>query len=531
MKKMFIYIGMFVIAAVALGYYFLGNNGKTDPIPTGQITRVAKIERGDLNLTVSANGVVQPINKVEIKSKASGQVEELSFVEGMYVTKGTLLVALDQRIAKNDYDQSKADLALSEASAKQADNSNKRAEELFAKGLSSQQERDQANVEYVRTQSQLVKARAALSNADERLRDTRVMAPISGTILTKNVEIGQIISSGVTNVGGGTLIATIADMAEVHVETNVDEVDIGKVQVGQRAKVVADAYPEDTFYGEIIRIAPLGKTQQNVTTFNVVILVRNVDNKLKAGMSASVDIEIFRRQSVVLVPNEALKDPRSEQGRALLASLKTDSTREAQAGEGRAIAQREVKDEKNEAKPEKELSMDELRQKMQNASPEERQKLRAQMRERTEKMSPEERQRMLAQFQQRMSAQGGQSGGGGMMAFRSGPGGMEGMGGEGGFRARRQSQVSNTNEVKERIVLVKEGEEFVPKLVKVGPSNFDYSEVLDGLEEGDEIQITTLSRAKIAAEQMNERMRSMSGLGGMTGGSRVTATPGGGGRR
>lgn len=533
MKKMFIYIGMFVIAAVALGYYFLGNNGKTDPIPTGQITRVAKIERGDLNLTVSANGVVQPINKVEIKSKASGQVEELNFVEGVYVTKGTLLVALDQRTAKNDYDQAKADLALSEASAKQADNSNKRAEELFAKGLSSQQERDQVNVEYVRTQSQLVKARAALSNADERLRDTRVMAPISGTILTKNVEIGQIISSGVTNVGGGTLIATIADMAEVHVETNVDEVDIGKVQVGQRAKVVADAYPEDTFYGEIIRIAPMGKTQQNVTTFNVVILVRNIDNKLKAGMSTSVDIEIFRRQSVVLVPNEGLKDPRSEQGRVLLASLKTDSTRESQAGEVRAIAQREVKDQKSEAKPEKELSMDELRQKMQNASPEERQKLRAQMRERMEKMSPEERQRMFAQFQQRMGgAQGGQAGGsGGMMSFRGNPGGTEGAGGEGGFRARRQSQVSNTNEVKERIVLVREGEEFVPKLVKVGPSNFDYSEVLDGLKEGDEIQITTVSRAKIAAEQMNERMRSMGGLGGMTGGSRVTASPGGGGRR
>jgi hypothetical protein len=143
-------------------------------------------------------------------------------------------------------------------------------------------------------------------------------------------------------------------------------------------------------------------------------------------------------------------------------------------------------------------------------------------------MSPEERQKMFAQFQQRMNAQGGQfSGGGGMMTFRI-QGGPEGGGGEGGTHVRRQSQVSNTSEVKERIVMVKQGEEFVPKLVKIGPSNFDYSEVLDGLNDGDEIQITSISRAKLAAEQMTERMKSMSGLGGMTGGRTPVPT---GGRR
>jgi hypothetical protein len=257
----------------------------------------------------------------------------------------------------------------------------------------------------------------------------------------------------------------------------------------------------------------------------VVILVKNIGGKLKAGMSASVDIEIFRRQNVVLVPNEALKDPRSEQGRALLASLKTDTTQKGGGEQDKSVAQADQ--EKKEVKKEKELSIEELRQKMQTASPEERQKLRQEMRERFEKMSPEERQRMFAQFQQRMGGgQGGQAaGGGGVMLFR---GGAEGAGGEGGSRTRRQSQVSNTGEVKERIVMVKQGEEFVPRLVKIGPSNFDYSEVLDGLKDGDEIQITSISRAKLAAEQMAERMRSMSGLGGMTGGRTPVPT---GGRR
>ena len=104
-------------------------------------------------------------------------------------------------------------------------------------------------------------------------------------------------------------------------------------------------------------------------------------------------------------------------------------------------------------------------------------------------------------------------GGGGMIV-------MGGQGGDGGQRQRRQSQVSNVNEVKERIVVVKEGNQFVPRLIKVGPSNFDYAEIMDGLKEGDEIQVTTISRAKLAAEQMNERMRSNSGLSGMSGGGR-----------
>jgi HlyD family secretion protein len=517
MKKIILYIAVCVIAVGALGYYFLGNNKKNgEAAPTGQVQRVVKIERGDLNLSVSANGVVQPINKVEIRSKAGGQILQLNFEEGSYVKKGDLLVALDTTQTKNDYDQAKADLATAQQALTQAENNAHRSKELYDKRLISDQDLDQSKLDLVRAQSQVVRTRAALSTAEDRLRDTRVLAPITGVILSRNVDLGQIISSAVSNVGGGTVLATVADMEEVYVITNVDEVDIGKVGVGQRAKVVADAFPDDSFYGEVIRIAPLGKTQQNVTTFNVVILVKNIGGKLKAGMSASVDIEIFRRQNVVLVPNEALKDPRSEQGRALLASMRADSTKK---GVEKSVAETEGS---KEAKPEKELSMEALREKMQTASPEERQKLRQQMRERFEKMSPEERQRMFAQFQQRMGAQGGQGtqfwGGGGMMVMRIGP---EGSGNEGGARVRRQSQVSNTGEVKERIVLVKQGEEFIPKLVKIGPSNFDYSEVLDGLKDGDEIQMTSISRAKLAAEQMAERMRSMSGLGGMTGGGRV----------
>jgi len=525
MKKVYIYGGVVVVALVIAGYVFLGNGKKADVVTTGQVQRVVKVNRGNLNLTVSANGVVQPINKVEIRSKAGGQILQLNFEEGSYVQKGDLLVIVDTTQTKNDYEQAKADLASATQAIAQAENNARRSRELYEKKLISDQEIDQSKVDFVKATTQVVRTRAALSTAEDRLRDTRVLAPINGVILSRSVDLGQIISSAVSNVGGGTVLASVAGMEEVYVITNVDEVDIGKVVVGQRAKVVADAYPEDSFLGEVLRIAPLGKTQQNVTTFNVVVLVKNLGAKLKAGMSASVDIEIFRRQSVVLVPNEALKDPKSEQGQVLLASMPAvDSSK-------KAAAQGEKTMVKADTKKEKELTIEQIREKMQTASGEERDKLRQQMREKFQKMTPEERQKMFAQSGR--GGQGGQGGGGfggGGMSMGGGGGMSMGGGGgmpmggsggaDGGVRQRRQSQVSDVNEVKERIVVVKDGDKFVPKMIKVGPSNFDYAEVLEGLKEGDEIQVTTISRAKLAAEQMNERMRSNSGLSGMSGGGR-----------
>lgn len=518
MKRIYLFGGIAVIALVVLGYMFLGNGKKVETTTVGQVQRLVKVIRGDLNLTVSANGVVQPINKVEIRSKAGGQILALNFEEGSFVQKGDLLVIVDTTQTKNEYEQAKADLASSTQAVAQADNNSRRSKELYEKKLISDQEIDQSKVDLVRAQTSLVRAKAALSTAEDKLRDTRVLAPITGVILSRSVDLGQIIASAMSNVGGGTVLATVADMEEVYVNTNVDEVDIGKVTVGQRAKVVADAYPEDSFMGEVLRISPLGKTQQNVTTFNVVVVVRNIGGKLKAGMSASVDIEIFRRQSVVLVPNEALKDPKSEQGQALMANLKIDSSKVKADAAAKTVAQAAPK-------AEKEMTIEQIREKMQSATGEERDKLRAQLREKFQKLTPEERQKMMGQFGGRMG--GGQRGEGGQRGVSGGGGEMGGgkMGGsDGGVRQRRQSQVSNVNETKERIVMVKEGNTFVPRLVKVGASNFDYAEVLEGLKEGDEIQVTTISRAKLAAEQMNERMRSNTGLSGMAGGG------GGGGR-
>ncbi|MEP0823661.1 MAG: efflux RND transporter periplasmic adaptor subunit [Ignavibacterium sp.] len=487
MKRKSIIIGVGLLVVLSGGYYLLQNGGDSSPPQNrAQLSRVVTVERGNLDLTVSANGVVQPINRVEIKSKASGQIVSLTFEEGETVQKGRLLIELDRTTAQNDFEQAKADLAVAESNLKQQENNHRRAIELFEKGLISEQERDQAVLEKVRAEAQLVKARANLSSAEERLRDTRVLSPITGVILSRNVSLGQIISSGTSNVSGGTTLATIADMEEVYVETNVDEVDIGKVQVGQAARVVADAFPDDAFNGEVIRISPLGKTQQNVTTFNVIVLVRNIGGRLKAGMSTSVDIEIFKRRNVLLLPTEALKDPRSEQGRVLMAAL-----RESQAAAGDSSAPSPAASEATE-------SPGDMRERFMNMSPEEQQKFREQMRQRIQAMSPEERQKYFEQMR---------SQGGGMF-----------MRGEGG--RRRAVQAEQRNEVRERVIEVKVGEEFVPRVVKVGASNYDVAEILEGVKEGDEVRVTTVSRAKMASEAFTERMRSMQNMGRVTGGGR-----------
>jgi len=476
MKRLIVVAVLAVILGTGAVLIFRGQETQ-EPQNGTTVERVATVTRGELNMTVSADGVVEPINSVEIRSKASGEITELTFEEGDAVKKGDLLIALDQTTTRNDYEQAKADLELAEANQKQQENNHRRSKELFDKKLLSEQDLDAAYVQLISARSSVIKARAALSSAEERLRDTRIRAPISGIILTKNVEIGQIISSAVSNVSGGTLLATLADMNKVYVETSVDEVDIGHVIVGQQATVVADAYPDEQFTGEVIRISPLGKTEQTITTFSVIILVQNRRGLLKAGMSASVEIEVFKKEDILLVPTEAVKDPRSEQGRAMLALMNQDSSggpARADSGAGPGLGAG-------------------MRERMQNATPEEREAMRKRFQERLAQMSPEERQRI-------MEMRGRWAGGGNAPSAGGG--------------AERASQIPLDMRARRRVVMVKEGDGFVPRMILVGVSNFDSAEVLQGLKEGDEVLTSTFSRAMQSAQEFNERLRSRTSIGG-----------------
>jgi HlyD family secretion protein len=264
--------------------------------------------RGPFRLAVTANGLVRPIDRIELKSKASGEVTELPIEVGDHVAKGALVAKLDQVEERAAVAQAEADLDIARAELDLAEKNFERRQQLFSSHVISKEAQDQTELDLAVARSRLVQATTALERARERMEDTVITAPVDGVILQKYVERGQIIASGVSNVGGGTPIADIADMRQIQVEAGIDEIDIGKIEVGQLATVRAEAYPEHLYEGEVVRIAPEARVEQNVTLFDVIIEVGNTDGNLKSQMNATVEIVMEDRPDVLTIPTAALQD-------------------------------------------------------------------------------------------------------------------------------------------------------------------------------------------------------------------------------
>lgn len=264
-------------------------------------------KRGSFRLVVTANGLVRPIDRIEIKSKASGEVVELPIEAGQPIAKGALIAKLDQVDAQTDLELARADLEIALAELALAGKTFERRKELFGRNVISLESQDQTELEFAVARGKRVQATIALEQAEERLKDTIITAPVDGLILQKYVERGQIIASGVSNVGGGTPIVDIADMRAVHVEAGVDEIDIGKIALGQRAVIRADAFPAQGYQGEITRIAPEARIEQNVTLFDVTVLVENTDGNLRSGMNTTMEIVIVDEPDVLTIPVTALQ--------------------------------------------------------------------------------------------------------------------------------------------------------------------------------------------------------------------------------
>src|SRR4030067_861125 len=235
-----------------------------------------------------------------------------------FIKKGQVIAKLEQTTALNDYEQAKADMQVAKVTYDQKEKEFNRQSGLYNKQLISEQEFETSKLGLETAKSQLVRSEAVLSSAKERRDDTVLESPMDGIILKKYVEEGQVISSGISNVSGGTLIATLADLNSVYVKADVDETDIGKVDFNQKVVVIADAFPEERFIGKVLRIAPLGQVDQNITVFQVTSQVNNSRSLLKAGMNVTVEIIAQDLKDVLLVPNEAVK---TEQEAVQLAAM------------------------------------------------------------------------------------------------------------------------------------------------------------------------------------------------------------------
>lgn len=272
--------------------------------------RAVPVEQRDIVVTAQAAGAIQPDTTVEVKSKASGEILQLNAETGEVVKRGAPLVRIDPRNARNALAQAQADLDVAQAQLANATAQKRRADELFKSQSITEQEHEQALLDYANASAAVVRARVAVDNARIQLEDTDVRAPITGTILEKDVERGTVIASATSNVSGGTTLLKMADLDLVQVRALVDETDIGKVRPGQSATVTVDAYPNRTFDGTVLKIEPQAQTEQNVTVFPVLVRIQNEQGLLRPGMNTEVEIHIGSREDVAAVPNAALRTPR-----------------------------------------------------------------------------------------------------------------------------------------------------------------------------------------------------------------------------
>ena len=260
-----------------------------------------------LELTVEASGTVEAISSIEIKSKASGQVLFLGAEIGDFVEKGIVLARIDQRTPTNTLAQANADLEVAKVRLSNAKNQFNRSKRLHDEGNISDKSFEDAQEASSSAQAQFVRAEVFLENARIALDDTSVRSPIAGTVISRLAEVGQVITSPTSAVGGGTLLMEMADLNKVRVRALIDEIDIGKISIGQEVTLKVSAYRDKRFTGVVSKIEPMSQVDQNVTTFPVLIDIENKDNLLLIGMNTDVEIEILNEEVALALPAGSLR--------------------------------------------------------------------------------------------------------------------------------------------------------------------------------------------------------------------------------
>ncbi len=332
--------GVLVVLLAGLGMARLVKGTTLDP------NKLAKVTKGDVARSVVATGKIQPITKVEVKSKASGIVEKLYVDINNVVKKGQPLAQLDQEEIQAQVSAQRAQLASTEANvtmlaaAIEQDKVNAAApdlpmyktsldryREMQKEGVVSRQALDDSNRDYLaaltkrdsakaqigvdaaklkQARAQVMQSQASLKQLEEQLGYTTIVAPMDGVILSRDVEIGDAVSSILVLGSTATLIMTEGDTTEVYVQGKVDEADIAHVYMGQPARIKVESFRDRLFYGKVTKIAPMGVELDNVTTFEVRVSINNPGGELKANMTANAEILLDEHKGVLTVPENAV---------------------------------------------------------------------------------------------------------------------------------------------------------------------------------------------------------------------------------
>ena len=560
---------LIIVATLVLGSACASKDPKAVPVTTVAVTR------RDIVIDAQATGVVEPINVVEVKSKASGQIVKMTVETGSLVKAGDLLVQIETRDTKNQYDQTAAALAAVRSKLDVSTAQKKRADELFKSRIITATEHEAAELDYANARSQLVAATTTMDLSKQRLEDATVTAPVGGTIIERTVSLGTVITSATGAFGGGTTLLKMADLSKVRVRALFNETDIGQVRPGQTATVTVDAYPDRRFTGLVEKIEPQAVIQQNVTMFPVLVTLENSEGLLKPGMNGETNVMVEQRTGVLAVPNDAVRNPREAAATAPILGLNPDSVRsqiaaqmtargggrpgggrgpagagatgtggagnaggtshgdvaldpqQAQGGQG-GFQQVDVTEKECKAvtaafvkNPAERAKLDGLRQQMMSGAM--------------------DRDAMRTESSRIYAAVGVDSriaGACRRKEMQSGSGGARGAGGAQGsaLNIGGGSEVASTGARRTRagLVFVKKGETFEPRLVQLGASNFDYTEIASGLKEGEQVALLAAAALQAQRQLQNDRMKASTGVPGLqqapTGGAGGARGGAGGGR-
>jgi HlyD family secretion protein len=311
--------------AASIAVMALVGCSEEEELPVYQLVPVVS---RDIVVSASAAGIIEPITTVEVKSKASGEIDEVRVETGDAVRAGQLLVKVDPRVPRNALRQAEADLEVAQASLTNAESQLRRAEELRQGDLITEQDYENTGLQVANARAQLVRAERTLEDARIAFEDTDVRAALDGVIIERNVEVGSVIASATQQVSGGTVLLLMADLDTVQVRALVDETDIGKIQPGLEVTTTVEAYPNRPFQGNVLKIEPQAMVEQNVTMFPVLVRIPNQDGLLKPGMNAEVEVHVGERRGVLAVPNAALRTDGDVSSAAQVLGLEPDAVRE-----------------------------------------------------------------------------------------------------------------------------------------------------------------------------------------------------------
>lgn len=314
---------LMIAATISLGAYY-ARRGDDAPALTTEA-----VSRGDIVNVVSATGTMQAVTTVQVGSQVSGTIEALSADFNSMVKKGDLLAKLDQSTYQSAVEQADASLVNAQAEVERlkvaqsaADAALARARELAGRQLlpaadlqSAETASRSAAAQVIGADAKVVQARSAVQSARVSFEKTIIRSPIDGVVIARNVDVGQTVAASMS---APTLFVIAADLSHMQVNASIDESDLGQIQANQAVSFRVDAYPNDTFSGHVFQVRLNPTTANNVVTYAAIIDAPNPGLKLKPGMTATVSIEVARRDGVLRVPTAAL---RLKPDAAVLASL------------------------------------------------------------------------------------------------------------------------------------------------------------------------------------------------------------------